>query len=176
MVPATRDKVLTANPDAIFGLAEYGEEPPISEYDRRWRGAGGGATGFDLGMQRYDFAVERYKKTAGVDMAVNELRKYPLKAHTWDAAADEVVDIRNAEVRLPGRPCRPPLPCRHAANRTPHTAHRTPHTAHHTLTITAHPPPHRRRGWTTPCPRRRTRQRPPCCTRRPRRCVVDPPG
>ena len=90
VVPATRDKVLTANPDAIFGLAEYGEEPPISEYDRRWRGAGGGATGFDLGMQRHDFAVERYKKTAGVDMATNEFRKYPLKAHTWHAAADEV--------------------------------------------------------------------------------------
>ena len=89
-MPATRDKVLTANPDAIFGLAEYGEEPPISEYDRRWRGAGGGATGFDLGMQRHDFAVERYKKTAGVDMATNEFRKYPLKAHTWHAAADEV--------------------------------------------------------------------------------------
>ena len=90
VVPTTRDKVLTAHPDAIFGLAEYGEEPPISEYDRRWRGAGGGATGFDLGMQRHDFAVERYKKTAGVDMATNEFRKYPLKAHTWHAAADEV--------------------------------------------------------------------------------------
>jgi len=90
VVPSTRDKVLTANPDAIFGLAEYGEEPPISEYDRRWRGAGGGATGFDLGMQRHDYAVERYKKTAGVDMATNEFRKYPLKAHTWHAAADEV--------------------------------------------------------------------------------------
>ena len=40
VVPVDRDSVLTANAPAIFGTQEYGEDPPLHEHDRRWRGAG----------------------------------------------------------------------------------------------------------------------------------------
>lgn len=119
VVPAVREAVLTANSPAIFGLREYGEDPPISEFDRRWRGAGGGATGFDFGMQRHDFLVERYKVSVGVEMGVNERRKYPLGGHEWHSATDVVVDQQHAEERAdyskPGRAHQAAATCLYAA-------------------------------------------------------------